>query len=192
MALGQYESAHHSLPPGGTSIAMATPLHGWQTLILPFIEQYDRSLSESILPCPGTTRAIRRSISRKYLSIYSRESSSQKNDAGYALSHYAANAEMLGGDRPRTFAQVTDGTANTFIAGEVATAFKPWGDPTNWRDAGLGLNRSPLGFGSRHPGGAIFLFVDGSVRFIKDSVDPRIFKALATPAGGEKVGSDQY
>jgi prepilin-type processing-associated H-X9-DG protein len=99
---------------------------------------------------------------------------------------------MLGGDRPRTIAQVTDGTPNTFIAGEVATAFKPWGDPTNWRDAWLGLNRSPLGFGSRHPGGANFLFVDGSVRFIKDSVDPRIFKALATPAGEEKVGSDQY
>ena len=33
------------------------------------------------------------------------------------------------------------------MAGEVAGDFKPWGDPTNWRDPALGINRSPEGFG---------------------------------------------
>jgi hypothetical protein len=34
--------------------------------------------------------------------------------------------------------------------------------------------------------------VDGSVRFIMNTVDPQVLKALSTPAGGEKAGADQY
>ncbi len=41
-------------------------------------------------------------------------------------------------------------------------------------------------FWSRHPGGASFLFADGSVRFLNYSADP-ILPALATRAGGESV-----
>ncbi|HZW30512.1 MAG TPA: DUF1559 domain-containing protein [Isosphaeraceae bacterium] len=43
-----------------------------------------------------------------------------------------------------------------------------------------------------HPGGANFLFVDGSVRFIKEQVGFAIFQALATRAGGEVLSADQF
>jgi hypothetical protein len=33
---------------------------------------------------------------------------------------------------------------------------------------------------------------DGSVRFIKQSISPRVFNALATRAGGEVVSADTY
>ncbi len=47
-------------------------------------------------------------------------------------------------------------------------------------------------FGSRHAGGANFLFVDGSVRFIKNSINMPTYWALSTRADGEVVSSDQY
>jgi prepilin-type N-terminal cleavage/methylation domain-containing protein/prepilin-type processing-associated H-X9-DG protein len=43
---------------------------------------------------------------------------------------------------------------------------------------------------SFHPGGANAVFADGSVRFLKASLDMRMFARLATWAGGE-VGTDQ-
>lgn len=125
--------------------------------------------------------------------VYLRPGINRKRDAaGYALSHYAANARMLGGSELRTMQSVKDGTSNTIMAGEVVSNFKPWGDPTNWRDVDLGINRSWFGFGSPSPGGASFLFVDGSVHFLKNTIDAQVLKALSTPDGGETISSDQY
>ena len=45
---------------------------------------------------------------------------------------------------------------------------------------------------SNHPGGVNALFADGSVRFVKNSVDAVTWRALGTIAGGEVVSADQY
>ena len=45
---------------------------------------------------------------------------------------------------------------------------------------------------SNHPGGVNVLFMDGSVRFVKSSVNYQSWYAIATPNGGEVVSSDSY
>lgn len=45
---------------------------------------------------------------------------------------------------------------------------------------------------SNHPGGVNSLMGDGSVKFIKDTVQPFIWYGLATPGGGEAISADQY
>jgi prepilin-type processing-associated H-X9-DG protein len=45
---------------------------------------------------------------------------------------------------------------------------------------------------SQHPGGCNFLFADGSVRFLKDSISRNIYWSLGTRANGEVVSSDSY
>jgi len=45
---------------------------------------------------------------------------------------------------------------------------------------------------SYHPGGANTAFCDGSVHFVKDSINPATWFALGTRAGGEIVSSDAY
>jgi prepilin-type processing-associated H-X9-DG protein len=47
-------------------------------------------------------------------------------------------------------------------------------------------------FWSRHPGGANFVFADGSVRFLKEKRPLALFQALATRSGGEVLSSDSY
>jgi prepilin-type N-terminal cleavage/methylation domain-containing protein/prepilin-type processing-associated H-X9-DG protein len=47
-------------------------------------------------------------------------------------------------------------------------------------------------FWSRHPGGAQFLFADGSVRFLKEKRPLAILQALATRQGGEVLSADGF
>jgi prepilin-type processing-associated H-X9-DG protein len=45
---------------------------------------------------------------------------------------------------------------------------------------------------SRHPGGVNTLFGDGSVRFVKNSVNQQTWWSLGTKSGGEVVSADSY
>jgi prepilin-type N-terminal cleavage/methylation domain-containing protein/prepilin-type processing-associated H-X9-DG protein len=63
--------------------------------------------------------------------------------------------------------------------------------PTTTVTAGnqAGSNEEPF---SLHTGGVNVLFGDGSVRFLKDSVNLIAMRALITTAGGETISSDPY
>jgi prepilin-type N-terminal cleavage/methylation domain-containing protein/prepilin-type processing-associated H-X9-DG protein len=45
---------------------------------------------------------------------------------------------------------------------------------------------------SNHPGGINAVFGDGSVRWVKNTVDPTVWRGLGTIAGGEVLSADQY
>ena len=110
-----------------------------------------------------------------------------------------------------TLRKVTDGTSNTFVVGETvvgqdphSTAYFSDGD---WAGVSPALNFFlPVeemdkvnagqsekwawvrGFRSRHPGGAHFVMVDGSVHYINEGVDHQVYRALGTKDGGEAHG----
>jgi prepilin-type N-terminal cleavage/methylation domain-containing protein len=52
------------------------------------------------------------------------------------------------------------------------------------------LNEGTFGFRSLHPGGANFLVGDGTVKFVKQTLNPKIYQALGTRANGEIVPGD--
>ncbi len=96
-------------------------------------------------------------------------------------------------------ADVTDGHSNTFAAGEVRAADK-WESSNVWSygishadclrstknpintlpGAGVVEERQNSAFGSLHPGGAMFVFADGHVQFVDDSVDLATYQRLST------------
>ena len=55
---------------------------------------------------------------------------------------------------------------------------------------GVGLFFPGRPFGGLHTGGVNVLFLDGSVKFIKESISFQAWYAIATAAGGETVSSD--
>jgi prepilin-type N-terminal cleavage/methylation domain-containing protein/prepilin-type processing-associated H-X9-DG protein len=67
----------------------------------------------------------------------------------------------------------------------------PWG-PLNWMTNPVNWERGQAGFRSQHPGGANFLFGDGSVKWLKQTMDVITYQKLSTKSGGEIVNSDSY
>jgi len=115
---------------------------------------------------------------------------------------------------------VTDGTSNTFGIGESLYESCNWftwpnpngnyaftSVPINWKittfdQVGYGNETGQLqssgnwvpcfGFRSMHPGIAQFLFCDGRVTSVKDSVNRATYRALSTRNMGEVLSSDSY
>jgi prepilin-type N-terminal cleavage/methylation domain-containing protein/prepilin-type processing-associated H-X9-DG protein len=57
---------------------------------------------------------------------------------------------------------------------------------------GCRFSNASKGFKSKHPGGANFLFADGSVHFLKASINRYTYAGLGSRAGGEVVSADAY
>ncbi|MHC5541088.1 DUF1559 family PulG-like putative transporter [Singulisphaera rosea] len=57
---------------------------------------------------------------------------------------------------------------------------------------GIGDRAAYAGARSHHPGGVNVLFGDGSVRFVKDSINGPIWMALNSISAGEVISSDAY
>jgi len=85
---------------------------------------------------------------------------------------------------------VKDGLSNTLALLPVEDQLGPWA--AGGRATARGLTKPPYvkgpdGFGSALPDGMLAVMADGSVRFIRRDVDPRVLEQLATIAGGEAV-----
>ena len=105
-----------------------------------------------------------------------------------------------------SIAAVTDGTSNTLLTGEalpntcnwnawsesnssVATVSIPMNQKVNRDRANPGYC---YGFRSQHPGGMNVGMADGSVRYLKETLNVATYRALSTRAGGEVISADAY
>jgi prepilin-type processing-associated H-X9-DG protein len=190
LAFHNYAMTLGRLPAGGTFTQEGEMLHSWETMLLPFME-HGEIKPNMTLPWdhPENVHWFR-TILRDFINPGVRVDD-HVDAQGYALSHYAANSQVIGANRQMDFKDVSDGLSTTILAGEVNNYFKPWGHPVNWRDPASGINESPDGFGGPWTsGGANFLMMDGSVRMLGKDIDPAVLRALSTPNGGEKVSDD--
>jgi hypothetical protein len=189
-AAEMHHDAGGALPPGATFDEQGNALHGWQTLLLPYVEQdnlYRQIDLKSPWNGPKNAPHFRTGID-PYLHPAGGENYAGD---GFALSHYAANVRLLGAGPPRKRESITDGASNTIMAGEAWAAYRPWGQPGNWRDPARGIRTTPDSFGSPvHLDSVQFLMADGSVRTVRKDVGPDVLRALATPDGGEELPVD--
>jgi len=79
--------------------------------------------------------------------------------------------------------------ANTYPA-DAANCNNQWQNST--APNGCRFSAAAKGFVSLHPGGSNFVFGDGSVKFVKNSISLPTYCALGSRAGGEVVSADAY
>jgi prepilin-type N-terminal cleavage/methylation domain-containing protein/prepilin-type processing-associated H-X9-DG protein len=127
---------------------------------------------------------------------------SGENHGGHALQGVMLRDKVI------KVKDIVDGTSKTLSVGEISwtgyVSYRGWGRgpsigsvksaETNIKNVAQAINSGPSAayndgaFGSMHPGGAHFLFADGSARFLSDSVDFAVFRASASRDGGEPTG----
>jgi hypothetical protein len=101
-------------------------------------------------------------------------------------------AGIFGYDRQTTLADIKDGAANKMMLAESGRPIGSWLQGGGATVRGLGPAKKPyigLGrqFGGLHEGVTIVATADGSVRVVSESIDPKVFEALSTIAGGQQV-----
>jgi prepilin-type processing-associated H-X9-DG protein len=108
-------------------------------------------------------------------------------------------AGVFGYERQTTLADIKDGVSQTLLLAETDRPIASWlsGGPATVRGLDpaikpyLGSGRQ---FGGPHPGigGANVAMADGSVRWIRASIDPKVLEACSTIAGREKLPADWW
>ena len=243
VALGNYASTHHVLPPGvveprGPILNVPRGYHmGWAVQILPFLEQQE-PISARRLPA---RRLRRREL---HGARHASPACSCAPRAGSAATNYsgchhdveapidADNHGVLYLNSHIAYDDITDGPAYTILLGESTNStmlgwasgtrdtLRNTGSPINAPDPTVPATRRPFVDPEprraprrvRDPGqraessrwltsaasaagtalGANFLFCDGSVRFLKKSIDREVFRRLGHRADGEIIDGDQY
>ncbi len=123
----------------------------------------------------------------------------------WPLQYHLADG-MMAERNPCRIADVTDGTSNTLMIGEVTgggpgSHISRFWISWNINDTGNGINgpftvpgggtltsQHATDFSSFHPGGCHFVFGDGSVHFLAETIDSLTLAALTTRAKGDIPG----
>lgn len=187
LALHNFESATGAFPPGGTFDDSGQGMHGWVTHLLPHLDLSSIG-NQVVWNDPWTSDSNRPAMVTPIPGLLHPSVEHRAERAGpYAISHYAANIRVLGANGWLPLRDITDGSANTIIAGESIEGARAWGDPRNWRDPVAGINK-PQGFNSTSVGGCQILLANGTVRFINENIDKEVLRNLSEPADGQLLG----
>jgi prepilin-type processing-associated H-X9-DG protein len=192
LAMHNYENVNGNFPAAAIVDKQGKPLLSWRVAILPYLEQkalYDKFKLDEPWDSPNNKELL------KYMpSVYTCPSGTIARESGMtAYRVFSGPGALLEPTAPTRIAAVTDGLSNTVMVVESSQAV-PWTKPDELPFGNApDLQANPMfGAGSRHPGGLNALFADGSVRFLKSSINLQTLRALITKAGGEVVTADSY
>lgn len=211
LALHNYHDTYGSFPPAYIAGPDGRPMHSWRVLILPYIDQvplyqeYDftepwdgpnniRLLHQrpkvfdcpsrddppgagtlivaafGLFACSGPDPDIRSGVTTSYAAVFGPDC-------------------VFRGSDPVHLADITDGSSNTAIIGELTGAKIPWTKPEDIDVRQHPRLGDPQGFsGSGRGGGVYFSLGDGSVRSINPKTPQATIDGLFTRNGNETLG----
>jgi prepilin-type processing-associated H-X9-DG protein len=181
VAMMSYEAARGVLPARANFDKQGKPLLSWRVHMLPYLEQ-EALYKQFHLDEPWDSENNKKLIPLMPAVYRNPSSAAQPGMANYLA--VVGKGLAFEGERGRKMADFRDGTSNTILlveAGDSKAAI--WTKPDDWEPD----FKHPLPAANAHPGGFSAMFADGHVQFISRTIDPAVFEAMLTIAGGEAV-----
>ncbi len=195
LAMHNFHSTNDRFPSQAIADKQGKPLLSWRVAILPFIEQaplfnefkldepWDSPHNKPLLERMPATYVIPGSKAEPGMTFY-------RGFSGAGAFFDPAKKDGI------KIQDVTDGTSNTIAIVEAREAV-PWTKPDDELpfDGGARPDKAkPLlpSLGGHFPSGFDALFLDGSVKFLKETINPIVLRALITRNGGEVISSDSF
>jgi len=187
LAMANYESANNAFPKPAITDKQGKPLLSWRVSILPFLEQgplYSKFKLDEPWDSPNN-KALLKMMPPPYLC----PSRARVEPFTTTYQVFTGPGALFENGKGVGLAEITDGTSNTLMVVEAQKEV-PWTKPD---DLSFDPAAAPslFGAGSSHSGGFNVAMTDGSVRFIGNSTNPTVFRALVTRNAGEVVNPDQ-
>jgi prepilin-type N-terminal cleavage/methylation domain-containing protein/prepilin-type processing-associated H-X9-DG protein len=185
---------------GGVGATLATPYRDKTTRANGLLKQGKTRIAE-ITDGTSNTIAIGEDAGRdpRYESPYTQNTYVDKS----AITMQAFQASInpndpgpAGGYAPfRRYWRWAEPDESFGVSGVPNNKFRPDNEGVDWPSTTVTAGNNAGNndeLASFHPGGINVLMGDGSVRFLKDSVNPVTLRGLVTLAGGEVISADQY
>jgi dienelactone hydrolase len=179
LALRNYQSDHHSLPPAYTVDASGKPLHSWRTLILPYLDE--QALYNTIDLSKSWDDPANKQAFETKVTVYQCPSvTCPPNHTSYLA--VSAPDSCLRPGEPRKLSDITDGQNTTLMVVDVDEQHcVPWMSPVDVSEQWL-LSLAKVR-GLPHAGGIHAAFADCSVQFLSSSLAPAKWRAMVSISG---------
>jgi prepilin-type N-terminal cleavage/methylation domain-containing protein/prepilin-type processing-associated H-X9-DG protein len=181
---------------GGLGSTQATPFRDKTTRVNGLLKQGMTRIAE-VTDGTSNTIAIAEDAGRdpRYLSPYTE--GYYNNTTTTRASVYPNDPGPAGGYAPyRRYWRWAEPDEGYGVSGTPNNKYRPDHEASDWPTGTYVAQGNNAGnndeIASFHPGGANILFGDGSVHFIKDSINPVTLRGLVTLNSGEVLSSDQY
>ena len=180
LAMHNYNQVNGHFPPAVVMGPDGKTPHSWRVALLPFLEQqplYEQYHFDEPWDSPAN-----KTVLETMPSIYRVPQEGPQNESNFA-DYYVltGGGSMFSAKDGVKFEDVSDGTSNTIMVVEAKREI-PWTKP---EDIAYRSDGSLPKFGGYFDDGFNAAFADGSVKFLKDSIDEKLLRALITMAGGE-------
>ena len=182
------EENRDAFPPQAICDPEGKPLLSWRVMLLPYLGQ-EALYREFHLDEPWDSEHNRPLVARMPVVFVDPSADPEAVAAGLTTVQVLTGEDTpcATPDKGISIHRITDGTSRTlFVVEAMPDRAVPWTKPA---DLAFDPERPLDGIGNPQRSGGVFLggFCDGSVHAFNPDVDPDVFKALATPAGGESV-----
>jgi prepilin-type processing-associated H-X9-DG protein len=190
LAMHNFASANGRFPGAYTSDKAGKPHLSWRVLVLPYLDQ-QALYNEFHLEEPWDSPHNKSLISKMPAVFACPQQGGKLTDEGKTTYLTPRSKQSIfPGNVGIKLEEITDGTSNTIMIVDANDDLAVvWSKPDDWEYTEKDPRKGLIG---HHPEGTNVCFADGSVRFLKASINPMVFLNVLTRNGGEVVKAEDY